>query len=142
MMMNSRVPYIHPNGRLTRDPPRLFTSFSRKRFGIILTVIVVLALTNPGNGNHGYFPPSWWKHTFLYHSMSSKSYTTQSWWHFIMNRDRKVTNYGLFSLENIQRDSTIQISGLLSSAILCRHNSDNEISNTFCEFIGKTINQS
>jgi hypothetical protein len=56
-----------------------------------------------------------------------------------MNRERQITNYGLFTLEKIQRDTAIQVSGLLNSVVLCHRNTENEISNVLCEFIGKII---
>ena len=132
--------YVRGNGRITRQSLNV-ARFSFRRLVCVLGILAVLILTNPANGTHGLFPMSWWPKTTIgmTKGKSPKS-KTSTWLKFWLPSER-TTNYGIFALQNYNRDATVRITGLLHSTILCHLNSENELTDAFCNAIGKSRQQ-
>lgn len=128
--------YVRGNGRITRDSLNV-ARFSFVRLYCVVAIVAVLILTNPANGTHGLFPMSWWQHTTIGVSKGKSPNSTSTWFKFWLPSER-TTNYGIFALQHSNRDAPVRIVGLLRSTILCQRKSDNELTDTFCNAIGKS----
>lgn len=131
--------YVRGNGRITRDSLHV-ARFSFVRLYCVVAIMAVLILTNPANGTHGLFPMSWWQNTTIGIPKGKSPNSTSTWFKFWLPAER-TTNFGIFALQNSNRDATVRITGLLRSTILCHRNSSNELADTFCNAIGKLRQQ-
>lgn len=139
MPPSSRRNVYIQEGRIQRRT----TFFDWTRFLVIVSLAVLLFITNPGNES---LPNLFRKHlqretTTFWHSLSPSPspywrWTTSSAYSGIVSTTVN-TNYGIFSLQ--KKSSGISISVVLHSLPLCRLDYDSSYSPTFyaCDILGK-----